>query len=152
MTPREVWCNEAQERYVLAIAPADLDAVSRASANASVARSQWSARANAERRNWSSMIAHFGNAPVDMPLDVLLGKPPKMTRDVARGLRVRCLRSIWRASTLEDAALRVLQLPAVADKTFLDHDRRSHGRRPVLARPDGRAVASAGRRCRRHAR
>ncbi len=61
----------------------------------------------------------FGNAPVDMDLSLLFGKPPKMTRDVAR---------VQRTGTAFDAAshrprarrrLRVLQFPAVADKTFL---------------------------------
>ena len=66
----------------------------------------------------------------------------------ARTSRARCRRSISPASTVEDAAYRVLQLPAVADKTFLVTigDRTVGGL--VLARSDGRPVAGAGRRCR----
>src|SRR5262249_17338998 len=61
---------------------------------------------------------HFADAPVDMNLDVLLGKPPKMVREavhVRRSLRPLDLAGI----SVKDAAYRVLQFPAVADKTFL---------------------------------
>ena len=94
----------------------------------------------------SSRDAHFGNRPVDVPLDVILGKPPKMTRDVrARGAHAAAARP-RAASTL---ARRRLSRAAVAGGRRQDvprHDRRSHGRRPVLARSDGRPVAGAGRR------
>ena len=61
----------------------------------------------------------FGNEPVDMPLEVLLGKPPRMTRDVRSAARApRPLRSATRID-LREALYRVLRLPAVADKTFL---------------------------------
>jgi phosphoribosylformylglycinamidine synthase len=116
MTPREIWCNEAQERYVLAIAPTDLDRF----------------RAICERERCPFAVVgtatgdarlvvrdpHFRNAPVDMNLDVLLGKPPKMVREAAHvrpSLRPLDLRGV----TFKDAAYRVLQFPAVADKTFL---------------------------------
>ena len=94
MSPREIWCNEAQERYVLAIAPAALRDVSTRSASASAARSPSSARANAEASPRRRAIRSFDNAPVDVPLDVILGKPPKMTRDVRHASRARCRRSI----------------------------------------------------------
>ncbi|MGE5668776.1 MAG: phosphoribosylformylglycinamidine synthase, partial [Betaproteobacteria bacterium] len=116
MSPREIWCNEAQERYVLAIAAADLarfDAVCRRE------RCPYAVvgRANGEGR----LVVddpHFGNAPVDVPLDVILGKPPKMQRDVVRILR-RLPPLDLRGVDVREAAYRVLQLPAVADKTFL---------------------------------
>jgi len=61
---------------------------------------------------------HFGNEPVDVPLDVILGKTPKMVRDVTRVART--LPPLDLAGiTVRDAAYRVLQFPAVADKTFL---------------------------------
>ena len=87
MSPREIWCNEAQERYVLAIRAGDARRRSRRSASASAVRSPWSAAPTREGR---LVVAdpHFGNRPVDVPLDVLLGKPPKMTRDV-RARRAR---------------------------------------------------------------
>jgi len=116
MAPREIWCNEAQERYVLAIAPASLPLF-----EALCARERCPfavvGTANAEGR-LVVRDAHFGNAPVDVPLDVILGKPPKMTRDVrhvARRLPALDLAGV----DLRDAIRRVLSLPAVADKTFL---------------------------------
>ncbi|HZQ61176.1 MAG TPA: phosphoribosylformylglycinamidine synthase [Casimicrobiaceae bacterium] len=116
MSPREIWCNEAQERYVLAIRAADL--------------AQFRSIAERERCPFAVVgkaspdgrlivhDAHFHDAPVDMELEVLLGKPPRMTRDVkhvSRSLRPFATDAI----DLREAAYRVLQLPAVADKTFL---------------------------------
>src|SRR5690606_18351714 len=60
----------------------------------------------------------FGNRPVDMPIDVLLGKPPKMQRDVQRLVATRRPFDVSKLD-LHEAALRVLAHPAVADKTFL---------------------------------
>jgi len=116
MTPREVWCNEAQERYVLAIAPDDLDRFGRLCERercpfAVVGTANDTGRLVVDDRR-------FGNAPVDVPLDVILGKPPRMTRDakrVASHLPALDLRGVG----VRDAAYRVLQFPAVADKTFL---------------------------------
>ena len=116
MAPREIWCNEAQERYVLAIAP---DSLPRFAAMCARERCPFAVvgTASADDR---LVVAdpHFANRPVDVPLDVILGKPPRMTRDVrhvARALPALDLAGV----ALEDAAYRVLQLPAVADKTFL---------------------------------
>jgi phosphoribosylformylglycinamidine synthase len=116
MSPREIWCNEAQERYVLAIAPQDVECFA-----AICARERCPfavvGHATAEHR----LVVHdrhFGNTPIDMPLDVLLGKPPKMTRDVAR-LRRKLAPLALEGIDIKDAAYRVLQFPAVADKTFL---------------------------------
>jgi len=116
MSPREIWCNEAQERYVLAIKPESL-----AEFEAMCARERCPfavvGHANAEGM---LVVAdpQFGNKPVDVPLDVILGKTPKMVRDVARV--TRSLPALDLAGvTVRDAAYRVLQFPAVADKTFL---------------------------------
>jgi phosphoribosylformylglycinamidine synthase len=116
MSPREIWCNEAQERYVLALGPQSL-AKFRAICERERCPFAVVGSANAEGR----LVVgdpRFHNDPVDVPLDVILGKPPKMTRDVAhvrRSLPPNALANI----DLRDAAYRVLQLPAVADKTFL---------------------------------
>ncbi|MEO9135672.1 MAG: phosphoribosylformylglycinamidine synthase [Casimicrobiaceae bacterium] len=116
MTPREIWCNEAQERYVLAIAPADLG---RFRAMCERERCPF---AVVGRVNDSGVLivddSHFHDAPVDVPLDVILGKPPRMTRDVARVARTLPPLDLS-GITVKDAAYRVLQFPAVADKTFL---------------------------------
>jgi len=116
MAPREIWCNEAQERYVLAIAPADLDAF-REICERERCPFAVVGRATADHRLVVADPA-FGNEPVAMDLDVLLGKPPRLTRDVRR--LARTLPPLDLAGlTLREAAYRVLQLPAVADKTFL---------------------------------
>src|SRR5437763_4091962 len=116
MSPREIWCNEAQERYVLAILPANLDRF-RAMCERERCPFAVVGRANEQGR----LVVddrHFGNKPVDVPLEVILGKPPKMTRDVKHrrhALPPLDLESI----VVRDAVYRVLQFPAVADKTFL---------------------------------
>ena len=116
MAPREIWCNEAQERYVLAIRAADLD---RLRAICERERCPFAVVGRATTREQLVVDdPHFGNRPVDMDLAVLLGKPPKMTRDVTH--RARPLPPLdLSGTTVKDAAYRVLQLPAVADKTFL---------------------------------
>jgi phosphoribosylformylglycinamidine synthase len=87
---------------------------------------------------------HFGNNPVDMEMDVLLGKPPRMTRDVTSTAgNLRALRR--HRHRTEGCRLSRAALPAMADKTFLITigDRRRRHDRP---RPDGRPVAGAGGR------
>ena len=116
MSPREIWCNEAQERYVLAIAPDDLprfDAICRRERcpYAVVGRARADGRLVVED-------PRFGNRPVDVPLDVILGKPPRMTRDVRRVAR-RLPALDLSGVTVGEAVRRVLRFPAVADKTFL---------------------------------
>ena len=117
MSPLQIWCNEAQERYVLAIAPGGPRALPRdLRARALPVRG-----GRARRRAEGQLVVErpvFGNQPVDMELAVLLGKPPKMTRDVTH--RRRELPPFETAGIdLSEAAYRVLRLPAVADKTFL---------------------------------
>ena len=116
MSPREIWCNEAQERYVLAISEADLE----------------SFRAICERERCPFAVLGTATAdghllvedallkqkPVDVDLEIILGKPPKMLRDVKRVAPPR------RTLELEDISMsaavsRVLCHPAVASKTFL---------------------------------
>ena len=116
MSPREIWCNEAQERYVLAIAPSSL-----AEFEAICARERCPfavvGTASAERR-LRVEDPHFGNVPVDMDLGVLLGKPPRMTRDV-RHLSAVLDPLSFDGMELKEACYRVLRAPTVANKTFL---------------------------------
>jgi phosphoribosylformylglycinamidine synthase len=116
MSPREIWCNEAQERYMLAIRA---DALGPFQAVCLRERCPFAVvgRATADERLIVDDQA-FANRPVDMDLAVLLGKPPKMTRDVAHAARSL---PAFDASAIDlrEAAYRVLQFPAVADKTFL---------------------------------
>ena len=116
MSPREIWCNEAQERYVLAIAPGSLD---RFAAICERERCPFAVvgRTTGEPRLVVTDSA-LGDRPVDMDLAVLLGKPPRMTREA---VHVERELPPFDAGQIElaDAAFRVLQLPSVADKTFL---------------------------------
>ncbi|MFY9316189.1 MAG: phosphoribosylformylglycinamidine synthase [Burkholderiales bacterium] len=116
MSPREIWCNEAQERYVLAIAPESLDVFNRICARE---RCPYAVLGSATADGHLVVFdREFNNDPVDIDLSVVLGKPPKMLRDVkrvARRLEPLSLEGI----ELKEAAYRVLRHPAVADKTFL---------------------------------
>src|SRR5690606_28772385 len=116
MSPLEIWCNEAQERYVLVISEQGLARFEQ------IARRERCPYAVIGRLTDDGVLpVHdevFGNHPVDMPVDVLLGKPPRMQRD-GRHVPVRAQRFDPRGLGLREAALRVLSHPAVADKTFL---------------------------------
>ena len=116
MTPREVWCNEAQERYVLAIAPGDLDRFSTLCDRERCPFAVVGVATDDERLEVRDPL--FGNAPVDMDLPALLGKPPRMTRDVAH-LSIEVAPFDARGLSIADAAHMVLRAPTVADKTFL---------------------------------
>ena len=88
--------------------------------------------------------AQFGDKPIDMPIDVLFGKPPRMTREAAR-VRGRA-RRLDDAIDLPRRRCRVLRLPTVADKTFLITIGDRTRRRADGARSDGGTMAGAGRR------
>ena len=116
MAPLEIWCNEAQERYVLAITA---EALPSFEALCRRERCPYAVvgTATSERR-LKLDDAHFSEQPIDMPLEVLLGKPPKMTRTADRGdFQPDSLKHS--RIELREALERVLRLPTVADKTFL---------------------------------
>ena len=116
LNPLQIWCNESQERYVLSILEKDLDTF----------------RAICERERCPFAVVGtatddghlkvrddlFSNNPVDLPLNVLLGKPPKTTRS---DKTVRSSEKPFNAGDIDitEAAYRVLRLPAVAAKNFL---------------------------------
>jgi phosphoribosylformylglycinamidine synthase len=116
MSPKQIWCNESQERYVLAISPERLE--------------EFRVLCERERCPFAvvgvataedQLTVHdmeFGDYPVDMPLPVLLGKPPKMTRNAARETPRLAACDIGQIE-LRDAVERVLRLPSVANKSFL---------------------------------
>jgi phosphoribosylformylglycinamidine synthase len=116
MSPREIWCNEAQERYVLAISPDDLPGFSllceRERCPFAVIGS---ATADGRLVIEDSLLTR---KPVELSLDTILGKPPKMLRDVRHLARASAPLSL-EAVTLDSAISRVLRHPAVGDKTFL---------------------------------
>jgi phosphoribosylformylglycinamidine synthase len=116
MTPMQIWSNEAQERYVLAI---PVERVLEFQALCERERCPFAVLGTAIRDD--QLVVHdeeFGNNAVDMPLSVLLGKPPKMTRNVKRE-QVSLPKFDTSNIVLKEAITRVLRLPSVADKTFL---------------------------------
>jgi phosphoribosylformylglycinamidine synthase len=116
MSPMELWCNESQERYVLAVADERLDDFI---ALCKRERCIYAVlgKATAERV-LRVEDTHFDNFPVDMPLEILLGKAPKMHRQVDH-VEVSQPRLNTGDIDIIEAVYRVLKLPAVADKTFL---------------------------------
>jgi phosphoribosylformylglycinamidine synthase len=116
MSPMEIWCNEAQERYVLAVSERGLARFE------SIARRERCPYAVVGRLTGDGILrvhdSHFDNYPVDLPIEVLLGKAPRMHRDVAHAPR-KVLPFDATGIDVAEAARRVLSHPAVADKTFL---------------------------------
>jgi phosphoribosylformylglycinamidine synthase len=115
MAPVGIWCNEAQERYVLAVRPDDLDGFE---AIAKRERCPFAVLGEATHEEHLALSdAHFDNSPIDLPMSVLFGKPPKMHRDVTSVARPNQPLSV--SIALGEAIERVLSLPTVADKSFL---------------------------------
>ncbi len=116
MSPMQIWSNEAQERYVLAIPPQRLDEF-----KALCERERCPFAVLGQAIDQDRLVVHdseFDNDAVDMPLSVLLGKPPKMTRKVKRE-KVELPAFDTSRIDLREAIERVLRLPSVANKTFL---------------------------------
>jgi phosphoribosylformylglycinamidine synthase len=116
LSPLELWCNESQERYVLAIAP---DRVADFAALCARERAPWAQLGTAAADGRLVLADRRGGPPpVDLPLEVVLGKPPRMTRRADTLAAPRAPLDLGGA-TVAEALERVLGLPAVADKTFL---------------------------------
>ncbi|MBK8073984.1 MAG: phosphoribosylformylglycinamidine synthase [Kineosporiaceae bacterium] len=146
LAPKEIWCNESQERYVVAIDPISLDLFARlcerercpyAVVGVATAQPHLVVTPNTERNVTSRSLDErdvtlrsggtsvsdaatpaAADIPIDMPMNVLLGKPPKMTREVARIARAA---GDFDAEGLDlrEAAYAVLRHPSVASKRFL---------------------------------
>jgi phosphoribosylformylglycinamidine synthase len=116
MSPREIWCNEAQERYVLAVLPAR---IAEFRAICERERCPFAVLGAATQEQHLTLVdERYANKPVDMDLGILLGKPPRMLREVTR--RAHALPPFSAADIdLKEACHRVLCHPTVADKTFL---------------------------------
>ncbi|MFV0454649.1 MAG: phosphoribosylformylglycinamidine synthase [Pseudomonas sp.] len=116
MAPHEIWCNESQERYVLSVDVGDFE---RFKAICERERCPFAVVGEAtEELHLTVADSHFGNKPVDMPLNVLLGKTPRMHRSASREAE---LGDDFSAASvyLDEAVARVLRHPAVASKSFL---------------------------------
>ena len=115
MTPREIWCNEAQERYVLAVPVKDVERFARICERE---RCPYAIVGEAKEGDQLEVTdSMLGGSPVDIPLSVLFGKPPKLHKSVSReSVKTTPLPS---GIDLDEALLRVLSHPTVASKKFL---------------------------------
>ncbi len=115
MSPLEIWCNESQERYVLAVEPENL---ARFEAICRRERCPFAVVGEAtEELHLQLTDREFGNTPVDLPMSVLFGKAPRMHREITRSRIGHAPLAL--DISLTEAVERVLQLPAVASKNFL---------------------------------
>ena len=129
LAPKEIWCNESQERYVLAIAPESLPLLTELAARercpvAVVGRATVDKQLILADEPIDVSIDKFvatDSTPIDMPMEVLLGKPPRMTRDVRRVTRAGDDTDPGALSgeQLRETAFAVLRHPTVASKRFL---------------------------------
>ena len=116
MSPLEIWCNEAQERYVLAVDPEHLP---RFKAICERERCPVAVVGETiEEKHVRLDDSHFSNSPIDLPMELLFGKPPKMHREVKS---TQLPKTAFDTSDLNlgESIKRVLALPAVASKNFL---------------------------------
>ncbi|AMX02101.1 phosphoribosylformylglycinamidine synthase [Microbulbifer thermotolerans] len=116
MSPLEIWCNESQERYVLAVMPGDLPRFQQICERE---RAPFAVVGEAiEEKRLLLNDKEFDAKPVDLPMSVLFGKPPRMHR-VAEKRVVETKEFETAGIDLNEAAERVLRLPTVASKNFL---------------------------------
>ena len=116
MTPMELWCNESQERYVMAIAEEDM-----ADFEALCQRERCPFAVVGEATEEEQLCledSFFGNTPIDLPLSILFGKPPRMLRDV-KHIPFSPEPLDLQSMDLAECAESILQLPTVGDKSFL---------------------------------
>ncbi|KRT55175.1 phosphoribosylformylglycinamidine synthase [endosymbiont of Ridgeia piscesae] len=116
MAPMEIWCNESQERYVMAI---DVERLDEFKAICERERCPYAVVGEAtDEEHLLLGDAHFNNKPIDLPMPLLFGKAPRMLRDVHHRPFAKPELDTSEID-LKEAALRVLRLPTVANKTFL---------------------------------
>ncbi|MEM7253946.1 MAG: phosphoribosylformylglycinamidine synthase, partial [Pseudomonadota bacterium] len=116
MSPMEIWCNESQERYVLAIAATDLPRFTAICERERCPYADIGVTTEAARLEVTDSL--LGPAPVLVPMDVILGKPPGLTKTCTRHNRPAAPDETPTLA-FDEALNRVLGLPSVADKTFL---------------------------------
>jgi len=115
MSPMQIWCNESQERYVLAVSADRIDEF-----QALCERERCPLEVLGEATEETDLVlgdGYFDNTPIDLPLSLLLGKPPKMLRDVHH--KTFAKPELELPEDITEIAYRVLRLPAVASKQFL---------------------------------
>ncbi len=117
LSPMQIWCNEAQERYVLAIQPENIATFRRLAE-----RERCPYAVLGEATEDSRLVVndrHFSKQVVDLPLDILFGNTPKLTREVSSLAVDQACPFALGDIEMQEAVHRVLQLPSVADKSFL---------------------------------
>lgn len=128
MSPLQIWCNEAQERYVLAVGPEDLELFKRICNRERCGYSVVGTATREQRLILKDRDSQSTPTPIDLPMPVLFGKPPKMSRIVtSRKLRLPAFDSslsmylpeVPNDGLLQEAVDRVLTLPSVGSKSFL---------------------------------
>lgn len=115
MSPMEIWSNEAQERYVLAIKPSKLSMFEKI-----CLRERCPFAVVGEATNRQQLVIndrHFSSKPVDIPMNLLFGNPPKLKREFEPENSEKP--KLRLPTSLAQAAQRVLRLPSVASKKFL---------------------------------
>ncbi|PPD46290.1 MAG: phosphoribosylformylglycinamidine synthase [Methylobacter sp.] len=118
MSPMQIWCNEAQERYVVAIKPESLALFSAFCEREHCLFAVIGEATDEEHLTLNDNL--LGDKPVDIPMSVLFGKPPKMHRN-AEHVKPALPAFDTSGIDLAEAVKRVLAFPAVADKSFLIH-------------------------------
>ena len=118
MSPLEIWCNEAQERYVLSIDPDNLELFDQICQRE---RCPYSVIGTVNTHGYLRLKDdQFNNFPIDMPMEVLFGNPPKTELAIStQSSEVDC--KTLDGIDIEDACKKILRFPTVADKTFLIH-------------------------------
>jgi len=116
MSPMAIWCNEAQERYIIAVDPESMPQFIEICKRERCPYAILGDATQAEHLEVTD--EHFANTPIDLPMDLLFGKPPKMLRNVTSMPAVRG-EFVTTDIDLSEAISKVLRLPTVAKKTFL---------------------------------
>ncbi len=128
MSPLQIWCCEAQERYVLAVGPDQLDLFKRICNRERCGFSVVGVATEEKRLILKDRDSKENPTPIDLPMSTLFGKPPKMSRVVeTRKLRLPAFDSslsVYIPDTPKDGLIaeavdRVLTLPSVGSKSFL---------------------------------
>ncbi|MDI1276388.1 phosphoribosylformylglycinamidine synthase [Methylobacter sp.] len=118
MSPMQIWCNEAQERYVVAIKPESLELFTAFCEREHCLFAVIGEATEEEHLTLGDEL--LGDKPVDIPMSVLFGKSPKLHRNVEH-VKPNTKALDFSGITLDEAVKRVLSFPAVADKSFLIH-------------------------------
>lgn len=118
MSPMEIWCNESQERYVLAVNPEDLDTFKAIAARERCPIADVGIATKEQRLK--VVDSQFGTTPIDLPMSTLFGKPPKMHRFADTVVPRRLPITLPKMDKiLDEASSRIMKLPTVASKSFL---------------------------------